>query len=475
MVKMNTFISMRMTTDNTNGSKPSITTLHRYSRILGRIGLLLLPSPVLVYMGILETSRKSRGSTDHLTGLRGIACLAVFSEHFLLRFHPNLLDEYGLHPQWYQLPGIRLLYSGSVMVTIFFIISGFSLSVGPLRAIYDRDWECLHHLIFSASLRRAPRLVLPPAMITFVVMIGTQFSLYQSRYPGPVDMDWTGPIRQPTFALQVLDWLEYVLGRLIYPAEWLHPLPTLSSSEYAVPLYTIPMELWSSFLLFTTIVALSKVRCAVRMTTLFFLVVLSAWCMRKEISCFLVGMFLAEIHIRRQSVLGQERPRRTPHLWKFLTVSLWSFVLLLGIWMSSIPHTRGAYGSSSIGYRTISQIIPWNSNVYTIGAGLVVLAIDRLTLLQALLSSAPVQYLGNIPFSLYMVHWPIFAAWGWNMVPFMCSITGDRTTVRYAAGLSLAVLSVIPIVFWVADLCWRFVDETSIHYAKRWEKLVSVE
>ncbi|KAJ5770657.1 uncharacterized protein N7511_002708 [Penicillium nucicola] len=439
------------------------------------IGLFLLPSPISAYFGVSSAPTRCWGSTSYLTGLRGVACLAVFAEHFLMRFYPKLLDEYGEHPKFYQLPGIRLLYSGSVMVSIFFIISGFSLSIGPLRAIYDRDWERLHQLMFSAALRRPIRLILPPTAVTFIVMIGVRFSLYQSHYDSPIDMDWNGPIRQPNFALQFLDWVEYVLGRLIYPDEWLRPLPNVSASEYAVPLYTIPQELWCSFLLFIFIVSSSKVRPAVRLITLFFLIMLSAWCMRKEISCFLVGMALAEFHLRRHLHPPHKDPRSASNLWKCLSVGLWSFVLLLGIWMCSIPHTRGAYGSSSIGYRTISRIIPWNSNVYTIGAALVVLAIDHLPIVQAMFRTSPADYLGKISFSLYMVHWPILAAWGWSVVPFMCAVTGDHTALRYGAGFALAAVCVTPVVWWIADLCWRLVDETSIMFAKRWENMISIE
>ncbi|CAG8885710.1 unnamed protein product [Penicillium egyptiacum] len=457
-------------------TKPPTATKCRQLLLKSReICLLLWPSPISAYFGLNSAPTKCWGSTGYLTGLRGVACLAVFTEHFLMRFHPKLLDEYGEHPKFYQLPGIRLLYSGSVMVSIFFIISGFSLSIGPLRTIYNRDWEHFHQLMFSAALRRPIRLILPPTAVTFVVMIGVRFSLYQSHYDSPIDLDWRGPIRQPTFALQLLDWVEYVLGRLVYPGEWLLPLPTVSPSEYAVPLYTIPQELWSSFLLFIFIVALSKVRPAVRLITLFFLVMLSAWCMRKKSSCFLVGMALAELHLHRHLYPPQEHSRSASNLWKYLSVGLWSFVLLLGIWMCSIPHTRGAYGSSSIGYRMISRIIPWNSNVYTIGAALVVLAIDQLPIVQAVFRTSPAEYLGKISFSLYIIHWPILAAWRWSVVPFMCRVTGDHTALRYGAGFALAAVCVTPVVLWIADICWRLVDETSIQFAKRWENMISIE
>ncbi|KZF21986.1 hypothetical protein L228DRAFT_283188 [Xylona heveae TC161] len=442
-------------TQMSNGGPQPVVLFDRFFHALRSIGLLLLPSPIAVYCGIVREEYGYLGTTKYLTGLRGAASLAVFAEHFLMRFHPHMLDEYGSHPRVYQLPGIRLLYSGSVMVSIFFFISGFSLSIQPLKAIYSKDWEHLHHVIFSASLRRAVRLILPPAIITFVVMIGVRFGLYQAHYDGPVDMDLTGPARLPTFALQFLDWMEYVLGRLIYPDTWLRPLPNVTESDYAVPLYTIPQELWSSFILFMVIIALSKVKPAFRLTTVFFLIVFSAWSMRKEISCFLGGMILAELHLRLEINTGPKPLGSTSKVRNYLPLCLWTFVLGLGVWLGSIPHARGAYGSSSLGYCTISKLIPWNSNVYTVGAGLMVLAIDRLPFLRALFSCPPAQYLGQISFALYIVHWPILASWGWAVVPFMWKVTGNDTAVRYEAGFALAVFCVTPVVLWAADFMGR--------------------
>lgn len=442
-------------------------------RIFKSVVLILLPSPLSKSYGIVPEHSGRLGTTDYLNGIRGTASFVVFTEHFLMKFHPRMFEEYGDKPSFFQLPGVRLLYSGNAMVAIFFVISGFSLSIRPLRAIYDRDWEHLHHILASATLRRAIRLVLPPAVITFVVMVGARFGLYEDHYDGAPDMVLRGPAHCQTFMLQFIDWVEYVLGRLIYPDTWLSPLPNVTMSDYAAPLYTIPQELWSSLILFMVIIGLSKVQPAVRLAAVPFLIILSAWCMRREISCFLAGMIIAELHLRHNNAKVQQSTKMT---WKSFGVSCqWSVVFILGIWLASIPHTHGSYGSSSLGYTTIAAVIPWNSNVYNIGAVFMVLAISKLPLLQYIFASSLPQYLGKISFALYLVHWPILAAWGWNFVPVMWKLTGSDTPVRYEFGFGLAVICVTPVVLWAADLCWRLVDINSIRFAKHLETLLVVE
>ena len=210
-----------------------------------------------------------------------------------------------------------------------------------------------------------------------------------------------------------------------------------------------------------------------RLVAVAYVALLSGWSMRREISCFLIGMVTAEVHLWNNE--SMKLPGPVSRWAKMLNLSCWSFVLAVGIWLASIPHTHGSYGSSSYGYMIISKIIPWNSNVYTLGAALIVAAIDHIPLVQSIFSSAFAQYLGDISFGLYLVHFSILAGWGWKVVPLMWRLTGNGTEVRYEAGFCLAVLIVAPVVFWAADLCWQYVDVGAIKLAKHIEQQVLIE
>jgi peptidoglycan/LPS O-acetylase OafA/YrhL len=448
-------------------------TIYKVRKLLVRICLALLPSPISKLCGAHVETVRPHSTTAYLDGMRGLASFIVLTEHLTMRYHPHVFEEYGNKPTFFQLPIIRLLYSGSVMVAIFFVISGFALSLKPLEIIHERDWERLHHTMASATFRRGIRIFLPPIIVSFIVMIGVRFHLYDQQYSGATDMSLGYPHYMPTIWSQLIDWLEYVLGKLIYPYQWLTPLPNITQSDYAAPLYTIPQEFWSSLFLFAIITGLSRVRMSVRFMVVGFLIFISAWCMRREISMFLAGMILAELHLCRQPSASKSFvPSR---LRRLVSEVAWFLVFVIGLYMSSIPHTRGSYGSSTPGFRTISKIIPWNSNVYSIGAVLIVWGITNITLLQRLFTMSVFHYLGQISFALYLVHWPILAGGGWALVPAIWKITGNSTDTRYEVGFGLGFLVLVPVVLWAADLYWRFVDVPCIRFARRFEAELATE
>ena len=195
---------------------------------------------------------------------------------------------------------------------------------------------------------------------------------------------------------------------------------------------------------------------------------------RGDLSCFLIGMLFAEFHIRKK-IFGATPSKEIdmdsrPVALNIFRGGVWILVLVVGIWMASIPITQGNYGSSTPGYRTISKLIPLNDNVMSIGMALMFLGIYKLPSLQAFFSSTLMCYLGDISFSLYLIHWPILAAGAWNMVPVLQRVTGGHSE----AGFLLAMAVTTPLMLWASDLFWRLVDLPSIRFAKQLEKQLFV-
>lgn len=90
-----------------------------------------------------KTTRKlpKKTSTSYLNGIRGIACLIVYTVHVSMHYYKEFTSNpYGAEPAasnhgFSQLPVIRIIYAGRGMVAIFFVLSGFVLTYSPLRKI----------------------------------------------------------------------------------------------------------------------------------------------------------------------------------------------------------------------------------------------------------------------------------------------------------------------------------------------------
>lgn len=90
-----------------------------------------------------KTTRKlpRKTSTSYLNGIRGIACLLVYTYHVSMHYYREfMMNPYGAEPAadnhgFSQLPVIRIIYAGKGMVAIFFVLSGFVLTYSPLKKI----------------------------------------------------------------------------------------------------------------------------------------------------------------------------------------------------------------------------------------------------------------------------------------------------------------------------------------------------
>jgi hypothetical protein len=113
----------------------------------GRVVSFLIPS---FFHG--SEAYDSRPLTSSLDGLRGYAAFAVMNYHILYAYQNIVFYGYGLPQEalasscarpedshaktnWIiQLPILRLPFTGTWAISVFYVISGFSLSYKPLKA-----------------------------------------------------------------------------------------------------------------------------------------------------------------------------------------------------------------------------------------------------------------------------------------------------------------------------------------------------
>ncbi|KAI7528417.1 hypothetical protein KC317_g20661, partial [Hortaea werneckii] len=110
----------------------------------------------------------------HLDGLRGIAAFMVYMAHWVSYWYECTT---GICYGWgYQdsnrlfatLPFVRVFFTGgNPAVAIFFVLSGYVLSLSPLRMLYHEvPFASLRKTLVAAGIRRPFRLFIPPIALS---------------------------------------------------------------------------------------------------------------------------------------------------------------------------------------------------------------------------------------------------------------------------------------------------------------------
>jgi hypothetical protein len=132
--------------------------------------------------------------TDFLDGMRGFACVAVFISHCVPPFFPNgrigFWSNNGAKNDNHiaQLPILRLAYAGTSMVLIFFVLSGFSITLKPLKLARQGASDLLYNNLVSATFRRTGRLYLPCVALMLLVLVQNFLGCF--RYANIMSEKW---------------------------------------------------------------------------------------------------------------------------------------------------------------------------------------------------------------------------------------------------------------------------------------------
>lgn len=235
-------------------------------------------------------------------------------------------------------------------------------------------------------------------------------------------------------------------------------------------------------LVFATVLGISRTHTWVNLAVLSWLIYHCHSTARWEPATFLSGVLIAELSLIRASRLKISEPEAFDEklpprqgLSQYFGIAsqiFWTFLFLFGVHMGSHPQDGAA---STPGYRTLMFWIPTqyagNREIFwlAIGACLVVLALGNAPYLQRIFTTRIAQYLGEISFSLYVLHAQILFTMGPWLVPKCMNLTGGWANgqLGYTAAMLLALMALFPVTFWVSDLFSRFVDEKSVRFA-RW-------
>ncbi|KZL72128.1 acyltransferase [Colletotrichum incanum] len=381
-------------------------------------------------------------ATSYLNGLRGLASFIVTIAHstddFLWVYHgwgETAEDRYLV-----QLPIIRLAFCGTYMVTIFFVISGFVLTYGPLKKIHSGQGFDAISSLPSSIFRRPFRLFMPVVPILVITCILIH---YQAFYSPPL-REPLGPVANGIWSQITFIW---------------HTLLTIITQNTTATImpqgWTLSVEYQGSLLVFLCCIAFARTSALVRISCalgLFFLQI-GVW----QQCLFLSGMILADVRHARQKL-----PPLTGAAHKAANVASW-LLLVFGLFLGGWPTHGNGY--AAVGYSWFTWVPTAGMDPTrlfpAIGAVALVTALENLPVLQRYLNSRWALYLGEISFELYLVHWFVgrsSATWG---LKFQMLDAGYSITVAWT--VTFAIMLMLSI--WFADVFWRLIDRKSVRFA----------
>lgn len=353
---------------------------------------------------------KSLARLHFLDGLRGWGAVIVVLYHVCC-------DGLPINPEF----GARLrhlpIFNGTLAVLIFFVVSGFSLSIRYLEDGEFRPW-------FRIAAGRYLRLAIPIFATCLIVHLAMVSHL----------IDPSGD-RPPVFRgmLNFQPELAHLLrfGFLDVFIDYRH------SESYAGPLWTMSIELAGSFLVLALILAVGRHR--FRIAILFGASVMIALVASRlntaMLSLFPLGATLAGAFERG--------------------------------WLQRIPVSV-ALALLIVGC-AITSILPLDIQIWGAGAGIIVVACIAMPQTRALLSGKLSAWLGRLSFPLYLMHGPVM----W--------LVGEPLMARSAdsVGLQLTVQAVTILASFIAAMLFLPVNTFAIWLARIFggalERLMLVE
>ncbi|KAK6864935.1 Acyltransferase [Apiospora arundinis] len=492
--------SGRMDLDQRFPAQQWLSTAKSYGKAF-RISALIsavIRSAIFLLPSFLHPSRNSRerlrggdklGPTAYLDGMRGLAALFVFFCHY---FYTSFVIAEGWghnddNYNFWKLPFVRLLFSGPSMVCIFFIISGYALSLKPLKQIRSRSFEGLLNTMTSFIFRRGFRLFPPYGGLD----LHGQFAYDRDYVRNVAEYH---PELQDTFTEQLTHWAGEMFNFLHF---WSWE-KFGGSTGYDVHLWTIPVEYRCSMVLFLVVIGTARLRTGAR----FGFLAIVMWFMlhndRWEPLLFLVGTVLAELDIIRgahnnNGLASSSTPSAPASILPFEEKEASSSkkpckcrkIRGLAYVMLSVPAlylmSEPDAGPDGVpGWETLGALIPaYFSDRYRfwqmVGGALFVFCVARAPLWQRVFTTGPVQYLGRLSFAIYLMHGPVthtlgyrVQRWAWD------SVTGIETEAAFHAGAVLAALINVPLVIWAADVFARAVDAPIVRFTRSLESRLSI-
>ncbi|KAF2124135.1 acyltransferas-like protein [Dothidotthia symphoricarpi CBS 119687] len=429
--------------------------------------------------GSSSITKKPLRSTAWLDGLRGFAAFLVYLHHNQLWAHGDKGDliyenSFGFEGQRYfaALPFVRLFFSGGhFAVAIFFVISGYVLSIKSLGLIQKGQILNAADSVGSALFRRWIRLYLPIIAITLIWIT----YLYYSGI-------WVDGLKNQgsTYPEILRSWYyEFKNYSFVFTGNFY-----TFCNNYNPLLWSIPMEFKGSIIVYTVLSALSRCTRNARLwceagLVIYFIYIVDGW----YGALFMSGMLLCDLDLL---ALDDKQPAFLSKFEGFKEL-IFFHLFILALYLGGVPLARSkdhAQGlNNSPGWKWLSYLKPqavYDGEWFYLfwGAFLLVASVPRLPWLKRCFETRLCQYLARISFALYLVHGYLIRTLGDRLcatVGFLRDEHKDKIpqwvntfpiSTAGPMGLELAYcaqqLVMIPITLYAAELVTKLIDEPSV-------------
>ncbi len=388
--------------------------------------------------------KENKGRVLWIDGLRGIACLAIFAHHFGCCFYP--VTQYGPQGEMATPTGVALaqsplgvLLNGNFWVCVFCVIAGF---VAARSHFSPPEQDGISLRRFSGQLlNRYLRMVLPVFCISLVVLIMVKLHLFTNR---------------SFFEIYYIYWssLSYAEDFYTFPSlivETFVNLCFVGTEKYVMVLWSIRLLFYGYFVS----ILLAQMSWGRNKRILWVYLLLAVGSLFCGLDLCMMGCFPVGTMLAWWSVYGK-KPAASP-----LRGCAAGLLVLGGLVLGGYP----TFFEPSNFYRYLT--LPGVEDVlgvwHVIGAAMLMTGLCLSTRMQKLLTCRPLQWLGKISFSLYLVHVPVLLSVGTG-VAVLLSHGGIQS---YDLMSFLSAVATLPAVLLVSALFQRYVEVPCARFS-RW-------